>query len=124
MQANEPRVAEELVNEVEAMYPGQRSLNLEAHAARFRARLLAKGGRGEDVDQKFQEATTQFRGIGYRFWLAVTLLEHGEWLIDQKRADEATPRLEEAGAIFETLRARPWLERLAKALPQREVAPA
>jgi hypothetical protein len=103
---------------------GVRRPNVEAHAARFRARLLAGEGAADQVDPKFEEAVSVFRRIGSRFWLAVTLLERGEWLIERKRADEAMLLLEEAGAIFEDLRARPWLERLAKALPQREVAPA
>jgi hypothetical protein len=45
------------------------------------------------------------------FWLAVTLLEHGEWLATQDRAVEAAPLLEEAGTIFERLGAGPWLDR-------------
>ena len=44
--------------------------------------------------------------------LAVTLLEHGEWLAAQGRAAEAAPLLTEAGAIFDRLGARPWLDRL------------
>jgi hypothetical protein len=49
------------------------------------------------------------------FWLAVTLVEHGEWLIDQGHAPEAEPLLREARAIFEQLKAGPWLERLTNA---------
>ena len=45
------------------------------------------------------------------FWLAVTLLEHGEWLVAQA-GGEAEPLLAEARAIFEQLGAAPWLERL------------
>jgi class 3 adenylate cyclase/predicted ATPase len=124
LQANEPKVADEIVGEAEALYPGQRSRTTEAQAARFRARLLAAQGRTGEVEPKFEEATALFRAIGFKFWLAVTLLEHGEWLVEQGRADEATPLLDEAEGIFENLRARPWLERLATALPQRQVAPA
>jgi hypothetical protein len=48
------------------------------------------------------------------FWLAVTLLEHGEWLVIQGRPAEAGPLLEEAGASFERLEAAPWSERVAR----------
>jgi hypothetical protein len=48
------------------------------------------------------------------FWLAVTLLEHGEWLAAGDRPGEAAPVLEEAGAIFERLGARPWSDRLGR----------
>jgi len=44
----------------------------------------------------------------------VTLLEHAEWLATQGRESEAGPSLDEASAIFERLRATPWLERTAK----------
>jgi len=123
-QADAREVADELVREAEMLPAGVRRPNVEAHAARFRARLLAGEGAADQVDPKFEEAVSVFRRIGSRFWLAVTLLERGEWLLDQGRPEDAGPLLDEAGAIFESLRARPWLERLAKALPEREVAPA
>ena len=47
------------------------------------------------------------------FYLAVTELEHGEWLAPRGRRDEAEPRLAEAREIFERLGATPWLERAA-----------
>jgi len=47
--------------------------------------------------------------------LAVTLLEHGEWLAAQGRLEMSKPVLAEAERLFEQLGARPWLERIAKA---------
>jgi hypothetical protein len=47
-------------------------------------------------------------------WLAVTQLEHGEWLVGQGRADDAEPLLAEARETFERLSAKPWLERAAQ----------
>ena len=44
--------------------------------------------------------------------MAVTELEHGEWLVAQGRGDEAEQLLAEAREIFERLEAKPWLERL------------
>ena len=46
------------------------------------------------------------------FYLAVTELEHAEWLAGQGRDEEAEPLLVEAHEIFERLEATPWLERL------------
>ena len=57
-------------------------------------------------------------------WLALTLLEQGEWLVEQGRADEAEPLLGEAHEIFERLGARPWLERAGRtATEEREATP-
>ena len=78
---------------------------LEAHAHRFRAKLS-----GDDAE--FRAATARFRELGLTFWLAVTLLEHGELLAGQGRGADAEPLLAEAREIFEELRAAPWLERL------------
>jgi hypothetical protein len=48
------------------------------------------------------------------FWLAVTLLEHGEWLVGQNPGADAEPLVHEARELFEGLGARPWLERLER----------
>ncbi len=53
------------------------------------------------------------RELGIPFWLAVTLLEHAEWLAKEGDTPQAEPPLTEARAIFERLGAQPWLERLA-----------
>jgi hypothetical protein len=46
--------------------------------------------------------------------MAVTLVEHGEWLARAGRAGDAKPLFEEAGEVFERLQAKPWLERLGQ----------
>jgi hypothetical protein len=51
------------------------------------------------------------------FYLAVTELEHAEWLTAQGRGDEAQPLLAEARQTFEQLQATPWLERAAQIAP-------
>ena len=48
------------------------------------------------------------------FWLAVTLLEHGE-------ATGSAPLVDEAREIFERLGATPWLERAGEPLEQAKV---
>jgi class 3 adenylate cyclase/tetratricopeptide (TPR) repeat protein len=92
--------------------PGQLTPFLKAHRARFHARL-ARG----DIEAQFATAERLFRDAEMPFYLAITELEHGEWLAGQGRADEAEPLLGEARETFERLRARPWLERLAQVAP-------
>ena len=48
------------------------------------------------------------------FWLAMTQLEHAEWLIDDGREEEAERLLDEARQTFDELGAAPWLDRLAR----------
>lgn len=55
-----------------------------------------------------------FREYNFPFWLAVTELEHGEWLVRHDRAADAEPLFAEAQAIFERLEASLWLERAAQ----------
>jgi class 3 adenylate cyclase/tetratricopeptide (TPR) repeat protein len=95
----------ELLTLVEELRPGERPPLLEAHAHRFLGKLAG------DEDE-LRAAAAAFRQLSLRFWLAVTLLEHGELLAEQARGDEAAPLLEEAREIFERLEARPWLERV------------
>jgi hypothetical protein len=102
--------AEELVASIEEVPPGLRSPYLDAQGRRFRARLSAEEDVAEDA---FRDAAARLRGLGVVFWLAVTLLEHGEWLLARGRPGEAGPLLAEAHEIFERLEAKPWLDRLA-----------
>jgi class 3 adenylate cyclase/tetratricopeptide (TPR) repeat protein len=94
---------------------GKRPEFLEAHALRFRARLADARGDGSGVERQFKGATGLFREIAFPFYMAVTMLEHGEWLVAHGRDEDAQPLLAEAGEIFERLGARPWAERLEKA---------
>jgi class 3 adenylate cyclase/tetratricopeptide (TPR) repeat protein len=108
----------ELLGIIEELRPGDRPPLLEAHAHRFRARL-------EGNEAGFQEATQLFRRLDMPFYLAVTLLEHGEWLIGQGRPSETEPLHAEASAIFERLEATPWLDRVTEAArPQQTHVPA
>ncbi len=103
--------AEDVLAIVEGIPPGSSSQFLQAQVSRFRARLAAGRTETEEADRRFKRATGLFREIAAQFYLAVTHLEHGEWLIGQGRADEAEPLLAEARETFERLEARPWLER-------------
>jgi ATP/maltotriose-dependent transcriptional regulator MalT len=103
---------EERLRWFRSLPPGGRRPLLEAHAERFRARLAAARGDDSAVEPGFKLAAALLREIGARFWLAVVLLEQGEWLAQAGRADEAEPLLEEAREIFEQLEAKPWLVRV------------
>ncbi len=84
-----PKVEEQL-DRIEALRPGERPPLLEAHAHRFRAKLT-----GDEAG--YRAAAALFRERSLDFWLAVTLLEHGEatW--------RAEPLVAEAREIFERL---------------------
>jgi class 3 adenylate cyclase/tetratricopeptide (TPR) repeat protein len=103
---------EELLSQIVDFRRGQLTPFVQAHALRLRARLAAARGGGDEVEPRFKTAESTFREFGIPFWLAVTDLEHAEWLAEQGRADEAQPLLEEARDVFQRLEARPWLERL------------
>jgi class 3 adenylate cyclase/tetratricopeptide (TPR) repeat protein len=98
---------EELLTSIETVPAGSRAPYLDAQARRFRARLA-----GDETG--YEAATKQFRELGIPFWLAVTLLEHAEWLVGQGQPSQAEPLLAEATEIFERLEARPWLERTTR----------
>jgi class 3 adenylate cyclase/tetratricopeptide (TPR) repeat protein len=111
--------ADELLAIVDSLPPGVRPQFLNAHLARFRAQLAAKRGKGEEADRLFKRAGGLFQELAVPFPLAVTRLEHSEWLASQERIEEMEPLLAEAREIFERLEAAPWLERLAQATPTR-----
>jgi hypothetical protein len=105
---------EELLAIIERHRPAERPPLLEAHAARFRAKL---GVSPDDVERQFRRAVGIFGERELIMWLAVTQLEFAEWLIGQHRPSEAAPLLEEAQETFERLEARPWLERALAVRP-------
>jgi len=61
-----------------------------------------------DDAERFKAAAAGFREHGILFWVAVTLLEHGELAGDRALLDEAR-------GMFEGLGATPWLERVDRA---------
>ncbi|MBA2768904.1 MAG: AAA family ATPase [Sporichthyaceae bacterium] len=94
--------------------PGQLPPYLRAEVAHYRARLAEVSGETEGVAMGFTSATEELRRLGYSYFLARVLSDHGAWLLRQGRADEATPLVAEAAGILRGLRAAPalgWLER-------------
>jgi class 3 adenylate cyclase/tetratricopeptide (TPR) repeat protein len=116
VEAEELLTAERLLGELEAMPAASMPSFLRGSGARLRALLDAARGEHGQVEPAFKVAAGTFREAGTVFWLAVTLLQHAEWLVVQGRATEAEPLFEEAGGIFERLRATPWLERMGRPL--------
>ena len=104
-------VVEALLARIDDMPSGRRPPSLVAQGARYRARLAAARNEHDGVEQGFKTAEAVFREHGLVVLLAATELEHGEWLVDQGRPQEAAPLLAEARDVFERLEATPWLER-------------
>ncbi len=116
--------AEQLIATIKALPAGRLAPSLRAHADRFLARVAAQDGETRKAERGFGAAAATFREHGMPFWLAVTITEHGEWLIAEDRVAEAEPLLAEARETFERLGATPWLARLesAEARPRAEVS--
>ena len=102
---------EALITTIESIPKGLRAPNLAAQATRYRAHVSAVAGAG-DPSAPWKAAAGAFREIGATYWLAVTLVEHGEWLANHGRPEAAASNIEEARTIFGRLQATPWLERL------------
>jgi class 3 adenylate cyclase/predicted ATPase len=116
------KTVEELLGIPAALGAGEATPSWRGHAARIRARLDASRSEIIGVEERFETAAELFRQISVPFWLAVTLTEHGEWLTEQGRGEEALPILSEAREVFERLKARPWLDRVDRAAGPRVVA--
>ena len=108
--------AEELLGIVASIPPGRQSPYLDAQSRRLNARIADLRGDEAQVEAGFKRAAGMLRELETPFWMAVTLLEYGEWLVSQERAEDAKPLLDEAREVFERLEAAPWLER-ADAVP-------
>ena len=102
---------DELLGIVEELPPGELTPSLRALGSRFSARRAGLRGDPESASAGFHAAGAILEEIEKLFDLAVVRLEHAEWLAGEGRLDDAEPLLEEARAIFERLRAAPWVER-------------
>jgi tetratricopeptide (TPR) repeat protein len=100
-----------LIESAEKLKSVRSSPVMMALQLRAKARLAAVN-LDDGADSLFDTSTQTLRQMGNPFWLAVTLAEQGEWFVSQGREDEAEPLLVEARAIFESLGAVVWLDRL------------
>jgi tetratricopeptide (TPR) repeat protein len=115
--------AEQLIDSIGALRPGDLTPYLQAQGARLSARLSAARGETGNVEDGFRSAVQRFREISFIPYLGMTLVEQAEWLTANGRHEDAKPLLDEAREIFERLEARPWLERVARAAsPERASA--
>ena len=101
-----------LVGLIDDMRPGLVTPFLRALADRSRARAAALEGDGDRVGPNFKAAIGLFRETGIPYWRALAQTEYAEWLMDQRRTDEATPLISEARLTLERLDATRWLERI------------
>ena len=108
---------DQLLGVVDGLGPGVRPPYLRAQALRFRARLADGRHDAEAVEPSFIAAEEGFTQLGMPFWLAVTQLEHVEWLDAHGRDADAKPMLASAVETFERLKAIPWLDRARQSAP-------
>ena len=114
--------AKELLETVRAARPGQVTPWLKAQFDRLSARVSAASGDDGGVESSFAAAEAGFRELSTPFDLAVALTEHAEWLAARGRAATAEPLTGEARAIYQRLKARPWLERLGPVAGEESVS--
>ena len=81
--------AEELLGIVASIPPGRQSPYLDAQSRRLNARIADIRGDEAQVEAGFKRAAGMLRELETPFWMAVTLLEYGEWLVSQERAEDA-----------------------------------
>jgi class 3 adenylate cyclase/tetratricopeptide (TPR) repeat protein len=110
---------EEILQTVRSDPLGRRNLYLQAHASR----AAARSARQDDAERSFKASIGSFREIGFPFWMAVVLLEYGEWLTARGRGSDAAPHVAEARSIFDALGARPWLDRVERVAAGSAVRP-
>jgi class 3 adenylate cyclase/tetratricopeptide (TPR) repeat protein len=95
--------------------PG-RQPSIDAHIARWEARLAAARGDRDEAGSKFRRAADAFSALSRPFWLAVTRLELVESLLTQGYGADARELAAQALATFNELRAGPWIARAEAAV--------
>jgi tetratricopeptide (TPR) repeat protein len=90
---------------------------VDSQLFRIRANAAAAAGVADAAADGYGVALANGRNLDYPFFLAPVLADYGAWLHSVGRADEATPLLEEARALFERMGAVVWLRRLDAVVP-------
>jgi class 3 adenylate cyclase/tetratricopeptide (TPR) repeat protein len=110
-------VVQETVSMVGGLPPAAATPTMRAHADRFDALLLARGGDHlAAAERLLLRAATRLAESGRPFERAKALLDHGELLAAAGRLTDAEALLREAAGIFSDLRAEPWRQRAERAL--------
>ncbi|MBV9312050.1 MAG: hypothetical protein JOZ73_14560, partial [Solirubrobacterales bacterium] len=120
-QVGDDRKVEELIALFRQHHRAGRQPSIDAHEQRWRGRLATHRGEAA-AEQHYREAAARFAELRRPFWLAVTRVEHAEWLTAQGRSDQASQLIDEARSTFEELGARLWLERADRARRRSRVA--
>ena len=104
----------ELLQTIEQLAPGEASPFLRAHGLRLRARLSVEDDRGDGADENCRARPRSSAIWSMPFWLAVTLLEHAEWLAAREPAGGGrTAARRGAWDLRSSSGPRPFLERIA-----------
>jgi hypothetical protein len=103
----------ELIRLVRERFRPGRQPSMDAHILQWEGRLAAERNDDDAAAAKFRSAIDAFAILERPFWLAVTRLELAEWLLGHGRDAEAQEPLAQARAMFEELRATPWVNRAA-----------
>jgi tetratricopeptide (TPR) repeat protein len=106
--------AREIIGLLDALPPAQVTPYYQAHRDRLLARIAIADGDPSGADGRFRASLGMFRELGMRPWLAMAQTEYAEWLAGQGRAEDARPLLADARSALEDLRARAWLDRIAR----------
>jgi class 3 adenylate cyclase/tetratricopeptide (TPR) repeat protein len=115
LELGERAKAEEMLGLLDELRPAELTPFYRGLRSRFRGRLAE----GPEAWSQFEEAERVYATMQTPFHLAVTQLEHAESLAAAGRDAEAEEHLAAARAVFERLRATPWLAR-ADAMASRE----
>ena len=110
--AGEVDRARDLLVPVADAPPGLVTPLVGAQFLRLRAMTAVAGGDLARADEDLTRAAEHFRAFGAPYYLARTLLTLAE--LRQDTDVPVAPLLDEARAIFESLRARPWVEAVDK----------
>jgi hypothetical protein len=112
----DPATIEEFATIIENLGRRRTGLLLTALAHRFRGRLASLDGDAGTASMRYDTAESELRQADLPFWLGGALLEHAVWLASEGQESEAKPLLQQAREIFDRLGAKPWLERVDRAI--------
>jgi tetratricopeptide (TPR) repeat protein len=84
---------------------------MRAHLARARAFVAVAEADHEAAEAHLRTALDSFTALAYPYWVARVQVQLAAWLVEQGRASEAAPLLDEAVATLEELGAAPALAR-------------
>ena len=118
---NETAKARETLALLDALRPGELTPILRGLRARFRGLLAARDNEPQ-AGYHFTDAERVYREVGAPFFLAVTQLEHAEWLGATGERERAEALNAEAREVFERLGAVPWVERADSLRAGKEVS--